>query len=207
MRAFPSLSFTLLHYSVFLLFYMQILLLSVFFMYLLCIFLLWTDSPFVARRCVSLVLHHLYRLFYVHSFPILSLYFLMYSDTVVNRFIVGEGCSRNFNSIASYVREMIYAMHTRSRVHAHNIGTKRRGQCFASALSTLCRRHVRYFNGVDPFIFLFCYLSAYASTTSDKTIYWLEIEKRIQFHSVDSCPLWHSSKNRFHPCFTFLFLD
>lgn len=67
---------------------------------------------------VSLVLHRVYLLFYMYSFPILSLlyFFLMYSDTVVNRFIIdGERSrNRNFNSIASY-REMIYAMHSRIR--------------------------------------------------------------------------------------------
>lgn len=80
---------------------------------------------FVARRCVLFLLYsyHLYQLFYMYSFPILSLfYFLMYGDVVVNRFIVDEGHfrSRNFNSIASYVHEMIYAMHSRSHVHARS---------------------------------------------------------------------------------------
>jgi len=97
---------------------MQIFFLLVFFIYLL--FLQQTDLSFAVRRYVSLVLCHLYRLFYMYSFPILSLlYFLMFSDTVVNRFIVdGRPRSRNFNSIASYVLKMIYTMHSRSHVHA-----------------------------------------------------------------------------------------
>lgn len=92
-------------------------------MYLLCTFSSTDWLSFVARRCVSLVLRHLYRLFCMCSFSIFSLlYFLMYSDIVVNRFIVDEGRSRsrNFNSITSYVREMIYAMHSRSHVHARS---------------------------------------------------------------------------------------
>lgn len=58
----------------------------------------------------------------MYSFPLRSLFsiFLMYGDTVVNHFIVdgGRPRSRNFNSIASYVREMIYAMY--SHVHARS---------------------------------------------------------------------------------------
>lgn len=75
-----------------LLFYMQIFFVLVFF--LLCIFPLWTDSLLLLAVVFSLVLRHLYRLFCVYSFPIFSLlYFLMYSDIVVNRFIVDEGRS------------------------------------------------------------------------------------------------------------------
>jgi len=54
-----------------LLFYMQILFLLVFFIHLL--FLQRTDLSFAVRRYVSLVPCHLYRLFYMYSFPILSL--------------------------------------------------------------------------------------------------------------------------------------
>jgi len=82
----------------------------------------------------------------------------MSSDTVVNGFIVdGRPRSRNFDSIASYVPEMIYTMHSRSHVHACSAtsGTKKKERCFASALSWLCRRHVRYFNGVVSFFLSF----------------------------------------------------
>lgn len=56
----------------------------------------------------------------------------------------------------------------------------------ASALSRLCRRRVRYLNGVVSFSFFFFFIySAFAECDGlGKTIYWLEIEKRIQFRRV-----------------------
>lgn len=97
---------------------------SVFIIFFLCIcFAFFFNELTLLSLTVTFVLHHLYLLFYMYSFPICSLlYFLMCSDTVVNRFIVDRGRprSRNFNSIASYVREMMYAMHSRSHVHARS---------------------------------------------------------------------------------------
>lgn len=110
--------------------YMQILFLLVFFFSCTCFAYSSMNWPLLLLAgYVSLVLYHFYRLFYMYSFPILRLlYFLMFSDTVANRFIVdgGHPCSRNFNSIASYVREMIYAMHSpRMCMHAwRDVGTK-----------------------------------------------------------------------------------
>lgn len=82
------------------------------------------------------------------------------------------------------------------RVCMHNIGTKRRGQCFASALSTLCRRHVRYFNGVDPFIFLFFFAIFPLMRVRRRTRRFTDWKLKNEFNFIAStpCPLWHSSK-------------
>lgn len=103
--------------------------------------------------CTPTSLSALLHIFFSHLQPP---HFLMHSDIVVNRFIVDEGrsLSRNFNSITSYVREMIYAMHSCSHVHARRHEKERTmfRLGFILALST-------FITLTGSFLFFFIFLS------------------------------------------------
>lgn len=100
--------------------------LSLFFFYVLALTLFFLTLSDITFTCTL----YPYRSSYTNSFPTylsyqLSsfVYFLMHSDIVVNRFIADgrRPRRRNFNSIASCVRAMIYAMHsTFACAHTHS---------------------------------------------------------------------------------------
>jgi len=149
-------------------------------------FLLWTHSFFS---------HHYARLYSItpigsltRTFLLPSAFFIFFNAQWHSRVFIAAGeCPGrcNFNSIVSCIRGMIYAMHSRSCVHAHSATGHEEDRRCALALSGLCRRRVRYLNGVVPFSFFlsfFFHLLRFREYDgSGKTIYWLEIEKRIQF--------------------------
>lgn len=177
----------------FLLFCMQIFFPLTLLFFSLCTFLLWTRSPFffLCRSPLrSLVLHHPYRsLLHVLFSPTLSLlYFLMHSDTVAflspaeNALDVVTSIQSCRVSAEWYTWCIPVLMH----VHACN-ATAWRGQRCAPRLY-LGFVGDAFVTLTGSFLFLssfFFIYSAFAECDGlGKTIYWLEIEKRIQFRRV-----------------------
>lgn len=155
---FLFLSFTLLYmYSAFLLFYMQILFLLIFFHALALHVSSMNWLPFAARplrfSCTLSSLSALLYVFFPHLFS-LRLFFNVQSWTALSSTEDALAVVTSIQSHHMSTKWYIRCIPVRMCMHvARDVGTKRRGQCFASALSWLCRRHVRYFNGVVPVFF------------------------------------------------------
>lgn len=156
-------------------------------------FLLWTHSFFS---------HHYARLYSItpigsltRTFLLPSAFFIFFNAQWHSRVFIAAGeCPGrcNFNSIVSCIRGMIYAMHSRSCVHAHSATGHEEDRRCASALSGLCRRRVRYLNGVVPFSFFLSFFfiySAFASTT-DRARRFIDWKSKSEFNFGESLDLY-----------------
>lgn len=180
--------------------------LSLLFFYVLALTLFFLTLSDITFTCTL----YPYRSSYTNSFPTylsyqLSsfVYFLMHSDIVVNRFIADgrRPRRRNFNSIASCVRAMIYAMYsTFACAHTHSTtvpkgggGERKRERIRKRKIEEEDNIAFRLYLGFvgDAFVtltgsflfFIYSLAQSQPRTTSKRrrrATYRLEIEERLQ---------------------------